>query len=277
MAKVQRYVSLLLVAAVAFSMTVFLTSCEKKSDATSPSVAITDDIFPVVAGRKIFFTGFLRSPGADTNITATGSFYQSRWTIGTYNGATAPAVVSSGGTCTAIGDSVRVSPVPAAVGSSPSGTWAQGSLLIQKAVAVGAADFSFMTSLASFYRSVGLASRIDSLRWIKLTDLASGIGVEFTGYDSTYNVTISGAATTARLQIVGKFDGTETLTLAGSTFSTYKLTITRRVYLGGSSTAASIGQTAQLWVAPNIGPVKMILGSDDRNYGHYREFLSKNF
>ena len=270
MAKIQRFVSLLLVAAVAFSMTVFFTSCEKKSDATSPSTAITDDIFPVVAGRKITFTGFLRAPGAaDTNITATGSFYQSRWTIGTYNGATAPPVVSTGGTCTQIVDSVKVSPLP-----SPNGTFVVGALLLQKAVAQGAADFSFMTSIASFYRAVGLTTRIDSLRWIKLTDLASGIGVEFTCYDSTYNIP---GPTTARLQIVGKFDGTETLTLAGSTFSTYKLTITRRVYLGGSATAASIGQTAQLWVAANIGPVKMILGSDDRNYGHYREFSSKNF
>ncbi len=269
MAKFQRYVSLLLVAAVAFSMAVFFTSC-KKDSATSPSTAITDDIFPIVAGRKITYTGFLRAPGAaDTNITATGSFYQSRWTIDVYNGATAPPVVSSGGTCTRIIDSVRVSPLP-----GPNGTFAVGALLVQKSAATGAVDFSFMTSVASFYRAVGLTSRIDSLRWIKLTDLASGIGVEFTCFDSTYSIP---GPTTARLQIVGKFDGTETLTLAGSTFSTYKLTITRRVYLGGSAVAASIGQTAQLWVAPNIGPVKMILGSDDRNYGHYREFLSKNF
>lgn len=267
MAKIQRFVFLLTAISIVVGMSLFVTSCKKDESPTGPT-PITDDLFPLVAGRKINFTGYLRAPGADTNITATGAFYKSRWTIEAYNGATAPPVVSPGGVCTRIVDSVQVSPTP---------TWAVGALLIQKSVAVGAADFYYMNSLASFYRSFGM-SRIDSLRWIKLTDINSGIGVEYSCYDSTYNVTISGAPTTARLQIVGVVNGRETLTLGGVTFTdTYKITVSRRVYLGGSSTASSTGITAILWIAPNVGPVKLQLASDDRNYGHYREFSSKNF
>jgi hypothetical protein len=81
------------------------------------------------------------------------------------------------------------------------------------------------------------------------------------------------------LEIVGKWEGRESLTLAGTTFNTYKLTTRRNVYLGGSPTPApgSGALTASIWLASAIGPVKMILNADGESYGHFREFLSKNF
>ncbi|MBI4429622.1 MAG: hypothetical protein HY562_10945 [Ignavibacteriales bacterium] len=273
MARVQKFLVVVMALGIVVVFAVFASGCETDEGPTGPT-PISDDLFPLVAGHKITFSGYLRQPGADTNITATGAFYENRMTIGIFNSTTIPGL----GTFTAVSDSNKVSPLP-----GPNGTWSVGALLFQKSVASGSADFSYVGSLGSFFRtfypSTGPTgtTRSDTLRVFKLTDLASGIGLEYTAYDSTYNVTISGAATTARLQIVGIVNGTENITLGGTTFNAYKITISRRVYLGGSSVASSVGVTAELWVVKDLGPVKMVLGADDRSYGSYREFKSKNF
>jgi hypothetical protein len=95
----------------------------------------------------------------------------------------------------------------------------------------------------------------------------------FTAFDSTWTT----GTGNVRLQIVGTFEGRESLTLGGETFNTYRLVTKRQIYLGGSSTPNVIATTATLWLAPGIGPVKMILNADSENYGHYREYSGRNF
>ena len=260
--------------AIVVAISLFVFGCSFDDSNTNPTPGITDDLFPLVVGHKINFTGFLRQPGADTNLTSTRFFYQSRWTVGTFKAAVDP--VGSVGSATAIVDSVKIGPNAI--------DWRVDTLLVQKAVASGAVDFSFLTSIASFYRTYYPAantsgtSRTDSLRWMQLTQLTPGMGVEFTAYDSTYNIILSGQSTTARLLIAGIFNGTETWTLAGQTFTTYKLTISRKVYLNSSSTPVSpVQQTAVFWIAANVGPIRMILNADDRNYGNFKEYSGKNF
>lgn len=241
-----------------------IAGCSDDETVTPPTVQpITDDLFPLIVGHKITYTGFLRHQTADTNITATGAVYQTTWTVAS-NSTPTPLGVSAN----LVLDSTRV---PTGIPSPPTITIFTP-LFIQRNPPTGSANFSFATNIGRFYRTFAI-QRTDSLKWILIAKLDAGIGAEWTAFDSTY----TGASGPVRLQIVGKFEGKETLTLAGQTFDTYKATTKRNVYLGGSTTPSVTSPTATLWLVKDIGPVKMILNADGESYGHYREFKSKSF
>lgn len=229
-------------------------------------VLITEDVFPLVVGHSIRYSGFLRDQAADTNITSTGLLYQASWTV------TANSVSTPFGPAHIVRDSTFV---PTGI-PSPPGVWVASDFSFQRPSPTGTENFRLLYNFGRFYRTFSI-QRPDSMRWILAAKLDAGIGISWTAFDSTWTASVGGTLTPVRLEIVGVFEGQETLLLSSQTFNAYKLTLSQRIYLGGSATPIFADSIASVWLAPNVGPVKMILHSDGENYGHYREFVSKNF
>ncbi len=238
------------------------TGCEKKATEPETVQPITEDLFPLIVGRKLTFGGFLRDARTDANIEATGAVYEARMTV-VATGATTPFGVAH-----VISDSQRV---PTGVATPPT-TWVVGSFFIQRPAPTGSGNFSFLTNIGRFYRSFGIA-RTDSLQWILLVKQDAGVGVEYTGFDQSY----TGAAGPVRLQIVAKIEGREQLTLAGQSFNPYRIKAQRKIYLGGAATPSVQAETATIWLQPNVGIVRFIFNADGETRGFFREFKSKNF
>lgn len=253
----------LLLVAVSLILVFVVNSCKKSDNGTNPTVTpITDDLFPLTVGHRITYSGYLRAVGTDTNITATGAVYATSWTVVSNN---VPTPI--GGTSTLIMDSTTVPtgiPNPAAVVVSTP-------LFVKRSSATGSANFSFLQNIALFYRTFGIHST-DTLKWILIGKLDAGVGSAWNAFDSTWT-TNNGQA---ELKIIGKFEDKEALTVGGETFATtYKATLTENIVVGGTTVATL--PLATFWLAPNIGPVKMILNATTEAEGHYREFKSRNF
>ncbi|MBI3005092.1 MAG: hypothetical protein HYY49_06700 [Ignavibacteriales bacterium] len=268
MARVQKFLSLAAGFCFVLLLSLFVTSCEETTEPGVPDEFIQGDIFPLTVGNKITYSGYLRHQVADTNITSTGAVYNTTWTVVVLSAPMPTPPVGPGGTGTLVADTTTV---PTGVPNPP--TVKVYTPLFIKKEANG--SFSYLTSIGRFKRQLGI-SGTDTLKLILLADASVALGKTWSAYDSTFAAPSVG---TARLEIVGKWEGKETLTLNGATFNTYKLTATRNVYLAGSSTPApgSGALTATVWVAAGIGPVKMILNADGESYGHYREYLTRNF
>lgn len=247
-----------------FMLTLVSYSGCSSDDTTAPPVVtpITEDLFPLTPGNQITYTGFLRTVGSDTNITSFTA-YQSKWTV-ISNSTPTPV----GGTANLVLDSTLV---PTGIANPPV-AWVANPLLIRRSPATGSGNFSFMQNIASFYRSFNI-QRTDTLRFFDLAQMDKGMNNTFTAFDSTFTTSTG----EVRLQVIGTFEGRETLTLAGETFNTYRLVTKRQIYLGGSTTPNIIANTATLWLAAGIGPVKMILNADPENFGHFREYSGRNF
>lgn len=247
-------------------LSLLILGCKKDDELVQTVTPITVDLFPLTVGHQITFSGFLRDAATDTNIIATGAVYKTTWTIES-NSAPLTSIGMSG-TATYIIDSTTV---PAGAGTftkvSP--------VFVQRANATGTDNFSFITSVGKFFRTFGIV-RPDSLKWILIADLTVGETGSWTAFDSTYTY---GGTHTVRLEIVGKWEGKENLTLNGTSFETYKLATRRNIYLDGSATPApgSGALTASIWLAADIGPVKMILNADGESMGNYREYMSKSW
>ncbi len=255
---------LLVVGLAMFVLALALTTSGcKKEDSTEPAVvAISEDLFPLILGRQFVFSGFLRDKTTDLNIDATGAVYEARMTVVAVN-ATTPF-----GTAHVISDSQRV---PTGLANPPT-IWVLGSFYVQRNPATGTGNFNFLTNIANFYRTFGI-NRADSLRWVLLVRQDLGVGVEWTAFDSSW----TGATGVVRLQVVGKVEGREALTLAGQSFNPYKITAIRKIYLGGSSTPSVQQPTATIWLQPNVGIVKFIFNADGTSLGFFREYKSRNF
>jgi hypothetical protein len=254
----------LLLIAVSLFLVFLVNGCSKKSDnGTNPvPTGITDDLFPLTVGHQLTYSGYLRSVGTDTNMTATGAVYLTTWTVVSN---TMPTPL--GGTATLIMDSTTV---PTGI-ANPATVTVVTPLFVQRAQATGSANFSFLQNIALFYRTFGIQSS-DTLKWILIGKLDAGVGTAWNAFDSTWTTSTG----PAELKIVGKIEDTEALTVSGGTFATtYKLTLTENVIVGGATVATL--PLATFWLAPNIGPVKMILNATTEANGHYRELKSKNF
>ncbi|HEX9615049.1 MAG TPA: hypothetical protein VGA55_06065, partial [Bacteroidota bacterium] len=84
------------------------SSCKKDEGPNNvDTTPITDDLFPLTAGRQLVFSGYIRHATADTNLTSTGAFYQGRMTVGTTTNLT-----PDGSTATVLVDSSLVNPAP---------------------------------------------------------------------------------------------------------------------------------------------------------------------
>ncbi len=256
--------TMILLLALTFAvMTFFVVGCKKSSSSTTApvSTAITVDLFPLTAGHQIIYSGYLRAVLVDTNITATGAVYRTSWTV-LSNSYPTPI----GGTSTLIYDSTTV---PTGI-ANPATVVVPTPLFVQRASPTGTGNFSFLQNIGLFYRTFGL-TRADSLRWILIGKLDAGVGVPWTAFDSTWTTAVGAT----ELKIVGEIVDQETITPGGQSFSTYKLTLTQNVLVGGATTATA--PLATFWLAPGIGPVQMILNATSEANGHYRVFQSKNF
>jgi len=258
-------VKVLVAAAFLAVLSLVFTSSGCKEKSTEPEQGvqpITEDLFPLVVGRKLVFSGFLRDAITDVNIEATGAVFEARMTVAAVNTQT------PFGTAHVISDSMRV---PTGLPQPPT-TWVVSSYYVQRSSPTGSGNFSFLTNIGRFYRTFGL-QRADSLRWIMLVKQDAGVGEEWTGFDSTWTAPTG----QVRLQIVGKIEPKASITVNNQTYSVYKATATRKIYLGGSATPSVVGETASLWLAPDLGIVKFIFNADGESRGFYRELKSKNF
>ena len=251
---------LFLIPVILFSFIFIFSSCDE--DTTSPEeiVPITDDLFPMIVGRQITYNGFLRNATTDSNITSFPQ-YIAKWTV-VSNDTLTPV----GGTSNLVWDSTLV---PTGI-SNPPVIWVETPFFIRRDPPTGTANFSFLQNIAPFYRRFNIQLS-DTLRWIHLAQLDKGVNNEFTAFDSTW----AASSGNVRLLIVGKFEGNVSLTVNGQSFTTYLLTTRRRIYVDGQLLTEAA--TASIWLAKDIGPVKMIINADGENPGHYREMLSKNF
>lgn len=241
------------------SMLIVIPSCKKTTD-PEPAEQVSGDLFPLTAGHKLTFNGFIRHAVNDTNITATGAYYTGIMTVLPAAPPLPPNVVNLAGTTFFIFDSSLVDPAP---------VWVESGFYVKRTSSTSG-DFYFLTNAGRFYRTFGI-TRTDSLKWILLVKENATVGEPWNAFDSTYT---SGAGE-ARLKIDCVFGGRADILLNGQTYSAYKLTATRTVYLG--PTAVAEGATASVWLVPDLGIVKFIFNSDGETPGFDRNLLSKNF
>jgi hypothetical protein len=254
---------------VVLAVSVTTSGCKKDDGGTPVDEFVEGDIFPISEGTKITYNGFLREkadPPADTNITATGAVYETRWTIMNDSASIPGPPIGPGGVGILILDSTRV---PTGVPSPPT-IWVESPVYIQR---LSNGGFRFLTDIGRFYRLFGV-NQTDSLKLVHLADVSTKIGGTWTAYNESFSSSTVGSV---RLEIVGRWDK-ENITVNGQNFSTYKVTTSRNVYIPATSTTpapGSGGLTAQVWLATGIGPVKLILHGNPESNGHYREFLSR--
>jgi len=251
---------LFIFALAAFTAALSLTTSGCKSTVAEITVEpILEDLFPLVVGRKLTFSGFLRTP-QDVNVEATGAFYEARMTIAATNAPT------PFGTAHVISDSQLVSP----------GVWFTQSFYVQRSPATGSGDFGFLTNIGNLYRTFGI-QRTDTLRWVLLVKQSSGVGVKWTAFDSSWTGQIQAGVTgTIRLEVEGEIQRQDYTSPTGQTFSqTYYVVAKRKIYLNG--VLATEASTAELWLVPNVGIVKFIFHGDGTTGGFHREYKDRNF
>ena len=260
---------LFLIPVILFSFIFIFSSCD--DDTTSPEeiVPITDDLFPLVAGRVIVYgEGTLLLNDTQTPVPGSEAGFNSKWIVA----GNVPFPVPPHTNPTLVLDTTNV---PAF------GVTSVRQFFIQKDTTNG--NFDFLTNLGFLFRSQKIYNtpgdstsgiKSDSLVWIGLSKSSEGVGREWVAFTANYNSTALNG--NIRFEIVGKFDR-ETLTIAGTNYNTYRLTATRRIYLGSSTSAVSVGTTAVLWLAADIGPVKIILIGDGESHGKSQTMTAKNF
>lgn len=260
---------LLLLPVILFSFSIIFTSCDEDSTGPGDEVQpITDDLFPLIQGRVIVYgEGSLLLNDTQTPVPGSEAGFNSKWIVAGNVAFPVPPHTNP----TLVLDTTNV---PAF------GVTNVRQFFIQKDTSTG--NFDFLTNLGFLFRSQKIYNtpgdstsgvRSDSLVWINLSKSTEGVGREYVAYTANYTSATLGPI---RFEIVGKFDR-ENLTVAGTTYNTYKLTATRRIYLGTSTSAVSVGTTAVLWLAADVGPVKIILIGDAESHGKSQTMTSKNF
>lgn len=236
-------------------------SCKKSVDPEELE-AVVGDLFPLTVGHKITFNGYMRDKTTNTNVDSTNAYYEARMTV-VSNAAPTPV----GGTSHLISDSSKVHPAP---------VWVASGFYVKRATSTSG-DFQFLTNIGLFLRTFGVThggTASDTLKWVLLVKEGQRINdLPWEAYDSTF----TGASGQVRLRVEGQFVGKEQLSLGGQSFTAYKLVATRKIFLGGSQTAAVSQQTAALWLQPGLGIVKFIFDSDGETPGFERNYLSRNW
>jgi hypothetical protein len=233
--------------------------CKSNDTSTNPPVItpITEDLFPLVAGRQFQYTGYLVYQGTvDSAVQPSVGAYAASWTV-----------------------------LP-----GPSGTW-----LIQDSTTVFSAttvryfqikkdtsngDFSFRQTLGPFYRAIN-ASYTDTAVWIGIARPSMGIGTSWTAFDTTVTGNIPGVGSApVHFQIFGEIVGQFSITDSSSAHTVYphayKVRTWRKITAGGF-VVQDDATTAILWLVANIGPVQIDVAGDTENYGFFRVMTGKNF
>jgi len=232
--------------------------CKKDEGPVAPVITpITEDLFPLVAGRRFVYTGFLvEKNSVDSAVASSIGFYQAVWNVL----------------------------------AGPAGTW-----LIQDSTTVGATttarffqitkdtttgDFSFRQTLGPFLRAIH-ATYTDTTVWIRIARPSMGIGVAWTAFDTTVTGQVPGGGTASiRLQIFGEIEAKVSITDSSASHTvypnTYRIRTWRKITAGGF-VVQDDATTAKLWLVANIGPVQVNISGDTENYGHFRVLKTKNF
>ncbi len=238
---------------------ILAVSCKSNDTSTGPPVItpITDDLFPLVAGRRFEFSGYLVAVGSvDSAVSGSAASYIGVWNV-----------------------------LP-----GPSGTW-----LIQDSTTVfgytsvryfqikkdtSNGDLSFRQTLGPFYRFFHV-SFTDTAVWIGLARPSQGLATAWTAFDTTVTGNIPGVGSApVRLQIFGEILGQVSITDSSSAHTVYpkayKVRTWRKITAGGI-VVQDDATTAILWLAADVGPVQVNVAGDTENYGFFRVLKSRNF
>jgi len=249
----------ILIAAGSFAL--LSDGCKKDEGGTTGGgggnvVPITDDLFPLVAGRSFVYTGYAISTGGSA-LPDSPVVYSTTWLLagpGPFPGST--IIVDSTTLRHPLAGVIRVGKL----------------LFIRKDTTTG--DFDFLQTLGPFYRAFGISST-DTLRWFTVAKPSAGASGTWTAFDSTF----SSPAGDVRLEIKGEMLGTVSVTDSSSShqaWSTYKTRTYRNIYVSGNPVVTN-STTSQLWLAVDVGPVQVHIAQDTENLGHFRVMTSKSF
>lgn len=220
--------------------------------------AITDDLFPLVAGHKYTFAGHAISTSGVTLPDPTNR-YQTIWTIG-------PAGPLPGSTV--IVDSTRL------IHPSLGEILVARNLLILKNNITG--EFFFAQTLGPFFRAFNI-ERTDTVRVLSIAKPELGIGGEWVALDSTYVDSLG--TSNIRLEILGRVEGGEVITDSASTPATHetiRFRTWRRISVNGAVVVDN-ATTSRIWLKREFGPVQVLIAQDTENLGQFRTFREKNF
>ena len=253
------------------------TKDENPSNDNPTSEPVPANIFPLTAGHRFEFSGYLTEGGTETPIPNSSTVFSASWNISSEVQIAAilpPSTVAhlTKPSAVLIYDTVAVT----------------GFLVEPKFTPVFAyydnvtKDYYYLTNFGSVFRKYKIgglndtAIRNDSLRFIKLASPGAGTHVKFIADSSTFVSYYLGANSPLQLhlEIVGEFKGKEELSLfvngKDTTFTTYYLEVKNITALGESI-------NAKFWLAEGIGPVQMFLAGDDEAPGSFRKLKAKNF
>lgn len=248
--------SVLLIAA--FLLILSAGGCKNDTGPTTTVITpITDDLFPLVTGRRFEYTGYLVYQNTvDSAVASSIGAYAGVWTV-----------------------------LP-----GPPGTW-----LVRDSTTVGATttvrffqikkdtstgDFSFRQTLGPFFRAIN-ATYTDTAVWIALARPSMGVGTAWTAFDTTVTGNIPGVGSASiHLEIFGKIEGQFAVTDSSASHQvyphTYRIRTWRRI-TAGAFVIQDDATTAKLWLAVDVGPVQVNISGDTENYGFFRVLKSRNF
>ena len=261
------YLFLLIIAGV-LSIFILMGCDEEETPIDNTPDPVPANIFPLTAGHVLVYNeGTLLNLDTDVPIAGSEVGFESSWVIA---GQIAP------------GPSPYTNPTVIFDTTTVFGVTPPPRIFLAH-LEVTPNDFYFLTNLGYFFRSQKIYTtpgdstsgfRADSLRWILLANPSAGVGVEWVSFNETFTSATVGQI---RLEIKAEFEATETITAAGTNWLTYRLVATRRVYLGSSTTSISTNPTAKLWLAENVGPIKIELRGDAESNGKRQTMTAKNF
>lgn len=239
--------------------------------------SIPANIFPLTAGHRFEFSGYLTEGSTETPIPNSSTVFSASWNISSevqiaaiLPSSTVAHLTKS--SAVLIYDTVAVS----------------GFLLEPKFTPVFAyydnatTDYYYLTNFGYVFRKYKIGTlndttvRNDSLRFIKLASPREKTHVSYIADSSTFASYYFSPTSPALLHIdiVAEFKGKEELSLIvngkDTTFTTYYLEVKSVTALGKSI-------TAKFWLAEGIGPVQMFLAGDDEAAGSFRKLKAKSF
>lgn len=263
-ATINKFFILLFISGLSLSL-LTLNGCKEDETTTPPpeDLTVPAAIFPLTAGRVIQYnSGTLLVNDTETPIAGSETGFQSSWIIA--GKTTFPVTPYTNPT--AILDTTKTM-----------GMTLPRTFMIHRDTTTNV--YYFLTNLGYFFRSQNIKAtdstyRADSLQWIALAKPGEGLKKKWTAFSQTYTSATLGAV---KLEILGEFEAKESLTAAGTAYTTYRLVATRNVYLGTSTSPVSTGVTAKLWMVENLGPVKIELRGDAESHGKRQTMTGKNF
>lgn len=262
-----------------------LTGCDK--DENNPAgndgvhEAVPSNIFPLTAGHRFEFSGYLTSGSTENKIPGSENLF-ARWSIqgevslaAYFESARIAHLAKT--TATLIVDSLSVPGILPQSKTTPVFAYFDN----------GNTEYYYLTNLGNFFRTYAIYDstntqtvRGDSLRFITLAAPNAKTGNNFTVFKQSFNSYYFGPnPVLLTLEIIGNFERKENLTLTlngkDTTLTTYYLSVMNSATMGTLSPQKSVN--AKFWLAEGIGPVQFFLAGDSEAHGSFRTLKGKNF